>query len=241
MIQHTVFFDLHPGLTPGQRAEFERGLRSLSGIPTLRRFEIGTPAATAERPVIDRSYTWALYTGFDSVSDHDAYQSHPLHQAFLEQFRSFWTRVRVFDVELQSADSAASALCRGIHHVALRASDFERSLAFYRDTLGLRVKVTWGDAPTRAAMLDTGRGGILEIFEQPEAPPAEGNGALLHFALHVASVDTVIAAARAAGLTVTVEPRSITIAATGGHQPYPVRIAFFRGPDGELIELLEER
>jgi len=241
MIQHTVFFDLRDDLTAAQRAEFERGLRSLSGIPSLRRFEFGAPAATGERPVIDRSYAWALYTWFDSVGDHDAYQVHPLHRSFLEQFRSFWTRVRVFDVELKDAESAAPALCRGIHHVALRARDFERSLAFYRDTLGLRVKVAWGDAPARAAMLDTGRGGILEIFEQPDAPPPEENGPLLHFALHVASVDAVIAAARAAGLTVTVEPRSVTIAATGGREPYPVRIAFFRGPDGELVELFEER
>lgn len=241
MIQHTVFFDLRPELTAEQRAEFERGLRSLGGIPSLRRFELGRIAATPERPVVDRAFTWALYTWFNTLADHDAYQAHPLHRAFLEQCRPFWSRVRVFDVELQDAPEADQPLFRGIHHVALRVRDFERSLTFYRDTLGLRLRTIWGEAPARAAMLDTGGGGILELFEQPDRELSRSEGALLHFALHVASLDKAIAAARAAGLDVVEEPRSMNLAAPAGRAPHPMRVAYFRGPDGELVELFEER
>ena len=57
---------------------------------------IGVPAATS-RPVIDRSYTFALVVMFDDLVGHDAYQEHPIHKAFVENFSGHWTKVQIFD------------------------------------------------------------------------------------------------------------------------------------------------
>jgi glyoxylase I family protein len=182
------------------------------------------------------------------VADHDAYQEHPLHRAFLEQNRSRWAHVRVFDAHLLDertaslpvSFSAAQGGIEGFHHVALRSRDFDRSTNFYTGTLGLAVKMAWGAAPARAVMLDAGNGNILEIFERPNSsPPPADEGAILHVALRVASVDAVARTVRAAGMPVTMEPTSVRIATTNGLGPVPVRIAFFKGPDGEVVELFQ--
>ena len=51
------------------------------------------------RPVIEKSYSLALTVLFDTIQDHDAYQVHPLHQGFLKQFGTFWSRVQIYDYE----------------------------------------------------------------------------------------------------------------------------------------------
>ena len=97
MLVHTVFFWLKPELTPAQRAEFRRGVESLSGIKAARQVHVGVPAATAKRPIIDDSYSVALTVIVDDVAGHDAYQVDPLHLAFVEKFKTFWTRVQIYD------------------------------------------------------------------------------------------------------------------------------------------------
>lgn len=123
----------------------------------------------------------------------------------------------------------------GFHHVAIRARDFDRSLGFYCQVLGFAPRITWGQAPGRAVMLDTGSGDYLEIFERPSQTWADSDAAILHFALRTDEPDAVLDRARAAGMTVTMEPKDILI----DSQPHktPVRICFFKGPDGEVIEL----
>lgn len=123
----------------------------------------------------------------------------------------------------------------GFHHVALRAADFEATLRFYQEGLGFVRAYGWGEGDSRAAMLDTGNGDYLEVFaggkSAPGAEPPEG--ALLHFALRTSDVDGAYARALAAGARSQVEPKDITIA---GDPPVPVRLAFVRGLDGEVIE-----
>ncbi|MEX2414936.1 MAG: VOC family protein [Paenibacillaceae bacterium] len=46
-------------------------------------------------------------------------------------------------------------------------------------------------------------------------------------------VDAAIEVARAAGAEITVEPKD---GAFNTNPPTPIRIAFFKGPDGEVIE-----
>ena len=55
------------------------------------------PAATGDRPVIERSYTVGLTVLFKDVAAHDAYQIDPLHQAFLASCRSYWSKVQIYD------------------------------------------------------------------------------------------------------------------------------------------------
>lgn len=131
----------------------------------------------------------------------------------------------------------------GFHHVAIRARDFDASVAFYTDVLGFAPVVAWGEAPGRAMMLDTGDGNYLEVFERPNQPPMpEGvEGAILHFAIRTDDTEAALERARAAAVKVTMETKDVNIANTleGRPTPVPVRIAFFEGPDGELIELFQ--
>lgn len=99
MLVHSVYFWLKADRTGEQIAAFEQGLESLRGIPTAKHLHIGRPAATPERPVIDNSYTFGLAVLFDVLAEHDAYQSDPLHKAFLAQFASYWDRVQIYDFD----------------------------------------------------------------------------------------------------------------------------------------------
>ncbi len=121
----------------------------------------------------------------------------------------------------------------GIHHIALKAKGLEafaELTAFYHDLLGLPIVRTWGSGEDLAMMLDTGAG-MLEIFAN--APDTLGMGALRHIAFAVEDTDACIEAVRAAGYTVTVEPKDIVIPSD---PPYPARIAFCIGPVGEEVE-----
>jgi len=128
----------------------------------------------------------------------------------------------------------------GFHHVAIRARDFDKSVSFYTDVLGFTPKIAWKHKPDRAIMLDTGDGNYLEIFERPDqAPPPKDEGAILHLALRTDDTDAMLEKARAAGCDVTTEPRAVEILDTIAGRPVPVRIAFFKGPDGEVVELFQ--
>ncbi|MEM1097452.1 MAG: VOC family protein [Planctomycetota bacterium] len=134
---------------------------------------------------------------------------------------------------------------QGFHHAAIRAKDFDVSVAFYAEVLGLTPKLAWGPPGNRAIMLDAGKGDYLEIFERPDAPatPHEPEPPLLHVAFRTDALDATLEAVRAAGMEVTMEPKAVDIANTHAHGDLPavvpVRIAFFRGPNGELVELFE--
>jgi hypothetical protein len=99
MLSHIVVFWLKDDLSDAQRSEFRQGLESLKAIEHTRGVYIGTPAGTGDRPVIDSSYSLAVTVLFDKIQDHDAYQIHPLHQAFVRQFGPFWSRVLIYDYE----------------------------------------------------------------------------------------------------------------------------------------------
>jgi hypothetical protein len=97
MLIHSVYFWLKPELTDAQRADFRRGLESLGGIKSVAQIHIGTPAPIPPRPVVDASYSYGLTVVFHDVAGHDVYQVDPLHKAFLESFRSSWTKVQIYD------------------------------------------------------------------------------------------------------------------------------------------------
>ena len=127
-------------------------------------------------------------------------------------------------------------MIKGIHHIALKAKgldNFNKLVEFYRDILGLPVVRTWGTAEDPAMMLDTGAG-LLEIFAN--ANDELGSGALRHMAFEVDNTDACVAAVRAAGYKITMEPTDIVISS---EPPYPARIAFCIGPVGEEVEFFQ--
>ena len=124
------------------------------------------------------------------------------------------------------------------HHVCIKTREWDRTIAFYRDTLGCVEKIAWRAAPQRAVMLDTGDGNYIEVFEDLAYAPAP-NGAVIHFALRTTRLDEVAARVRATGAKITMEPKDVTIATTNAHAPVPIRIFFCEGPSGEVIEFFQ--
>lgn len=94
---HQVYFWLKPGLSNEQIAKFENGVKSLLKIKTIKYGDVGKPAATALRPVIDASYSYSLTVFFDDVAGHDAYQIDPIHEQFLKECKDLWEKVQVYD------------------------------------------------------------------------------------------------------------------------------------------------
>lgn len=130
----------------------------------------------------------------------------------------------------------------GLHHVAIRSKDFDRSVAFYTDVLGFEPAIGWGEKPGRTIMLDAGDGNHLEIFERPgEDWPGGEHGAVLHLAIRTRDVDGDTERVRRAGCQVTTEPCDVELNTTIGPNPVAVRLSFFRGPDGEVVELFANK
>ena len=124
-------------------------------------------------------------------------------------------------------------LIYGIHHIALKCRDydqFEKTVKFYRDTLGIELVRSWGKGDSAGIMLDTGCG-IIEIFAS--GAESSGTGAINHMAFCTKDTDGCIRAVNEAGYKITIEPSDIIIESK---PPYPARIGFCTGPVGETIE-----
>jgi glyoxylase I family protein len=134
------------------------------------------------------------------------------------------------------------------HHVALRATDFDRTLKFYTEGLGFKHHFGFSvhGRIDKAAFLDAGDGRYLEIFGPDSTVQSEGRrrnpgedrteGALLHFCLRVADTETAYARALAAGAESRVAPRTSVLQQD---PPVEVKIAFVTGPEGEVIEFFQ--
>lgn len=125
----------------------------------------------------------------------------------------------------------------GFHHIAIRTTRWDASRHFYMSGLGFVERVQWGEEPARACLLDVGDGNYLEIFEREAGTaPVEGESNLLHWCLRTRSCEEATEKARAAGAEVTVEPKVPDVFTARGLK---TRIAFVKGPDGEVLEFFE--
>ena len=126
----------------------------------------------------------------------------------------------------------------GTHHIAVQTRDWDESLKFYRDLLGMTPVVEFGTPERRILLLDVGDGSHIEIFQPKADTPTPGSAAandpVIHFALTTTDLRGVLERVRAAGCTVTAEPRDITLP-----NGWDITVAFFLGPSGESIELLQ--
>lgn len=124
---------------------------------------------------------------------------------------------------------------RGIHHVAIICSDFDRSRRFYSQTLGLPIvrEVYRAERKSHKCDLALPDGTQLELFSFPDPPPRpsypEARG-LRHLALVVS--DLAAEVARLEGLGSSVEPIRID-------EHTGKRFTFLADPDGLPIELYE--
>ena len=96
MLAHHVLFWLKSDISIEQKMFFHEGLKTLEKIETIKSIYIGNPAPI-ERAVVDVSYTFSLLLIFENVAGHDVYQVHPLHKAFLDEFRILFEKVIIYD------------------------------------------------------------------------------------------------------------------------------------------------
>lgn len=97
MLVHSVYFWLKPGLTDAQRASFRLGVETLKAIRCVEAVFVGSPAPVPDRPVVDKSFDVALTVVCKDVAAHDAYQTDPIHLAFVEAFKPFFARLQIYD------------------------------------------------------------------------------------------------------------------------------------------------
>jgi catechol 2,3-dioxygenase-like lactoylglutathione lyase family enzyme len=122
---------------------------------------------------------------------------------------------------------------RGLHHVTAICRDLEQTIAFYRDTLGLRIV---RDAPSdddpdaRHVWFDGGDGTFVSFMEYATMPEGVvGIGSTHHFALRVDTVDEQAAwrdYLRERGVACT------DVLDRGGFHSI-----YVRDPDGHVIEI----
>lgn len=123
-----------------------------------------------------------------------------------------------------------------LDHVAVTVLDMERSVRFYRDLLGFDVlgQLLLDEGTFKIVYLRSGGAHVeLFAFRDHDAEAAVGVpdtvGGFKHVAFQTDDVDGIAARLQAAGVAFTLDP----LDAAGG-----VRLAFFRDPDGNLLELV---
>ncbi|MBI3128335.1 MAG: VOC family protein [Candidatus Tectomicrobia bacterium] len=141
-------------------------------------------------------------------------------------------------------------MIENIHHACICVRDMERSLALYQGVLGMeKVQDTYFEGPMidrllelqgarfRIVHLKVG-GDILELmqFERPAGEDkARGHRVndrgLTHFCFTVKDTEEVFRRLKAEGLAFTCDPVTT---------PTGRKVAYFRDPDGILVEILQE-
>lgn len=114
-------------------------------------------------------------------------------------------------------------------HIGIMVKDIERSIKFYGEVLGLELIERQSFNGLELAFFRVGDTEIELI--QGGSGYSESDAVVNHVAFRVEDIDAALDKLREHGVTlIDQEPREIW---TG------CRIAFFRGPDGEKLELFE--
>ncbi|MCG8311298.1 MAG: Dabb family protein [Cytophagales bacterium] len=101
MLQHNVYFWFKEGVSEKDKKGFENGLKKFLGaVKEVQEYEIGIPAGTPDREVVDKSFGYSIFVRFKNVDDHNVYQKHTAHDEFINNFSGLWARVLVMDSEI---------------------------------------------------------------------------------------------------------------------------------------------
>ncbi len=104
-LAHIVYFTLADSSPAKIESLVTACHKYLSDHPGVLHFSVGTLNPDLSRPVNDRDYHVSIHVIFDSRDAHDAYQIAARHVQFIEEQKSNWAKVRVFDSDLHAAAS----------------------------------------------------------------------------------------------------------------------------------------
>lgn len=127
-------------------------------------------------------------------------------------------------------------LLKGLHHIAIICSDYQKSKHFYTEVLGFQIQQEVYRKDRESHKLDLSLNGVyvIELFSFPKPKPRptmpEATG-LRHIAFEVSDIDKTIQHIKSFGIKV--EP--IRIDEFTGKQ-----FTFFRDPDDLPIELYQQ-
>ena len=142
-----------------------------------------------------------------------------------------WAALRA--QHLKPADRRPPSAARGVHHVALLSRDVERTIAFYQDLLEFPLTELFENRDYQGSthfFFDIGNGNLLAFFDFPGldlGDYAEVLGGLHHLAISVEPE-------RWEHLRAKLEAAGVVTQGLSGSSLY------FRGPDGERLEIIKD-
>jgi hypothetical protein len=103
MVAHIVMFRPKANITPSDRQEmFDAMLAAANGIPSVRRFQIGTRVKhhTQYEQMMAADYPYAAVIEFDDLAGLQRYLQHPKHQKLGGLFYQLLEAGLVYDYEM---------------------------------------------------------------------------------------------------------------------------------------------
>lgn len=93
MLKHVVFMKFKEGVTDAEIEDLARGLGGLPAkIPEIKEYAFGRDLLHTER-----SYDFALVSGFDNLDAMKRYQVHPEHQRVVEKVKKLSQNILAVD------------------------------------------------------------------------------------------------------------------------------------------------
>ena len=100
MVAHIVLFRPKPDISPTDRqAMFDALEAAATGIPSVRRFQIGTRVTHGPQyeQLMTEDYPYAAVIEFDDLAGLQSYLQHPRHQALGELFHRLLEKALAYD------------------------------------------------------------------------------------------------------------------------------------------------
>lgn len=97
MISHDVYFSLKDNSPAAKQKLVDACKKYLTGHEGEVFYSAGTLVGSLKREVNDLDFDVALHIVFKDLAAHDKYQDAPRHQQFIDENKSNWKKVRVFD------------------------------------------------------------------------------------------------------------------------------------------------
>ena len=116
-----------------------------------------------------------------------------------------------------------------IGQIAMNATDIPRAVAFYRDTLGMRLLF---EAPPKMAFFDCA--GVRLMLSLPETPEYDHPGSVLYF--RVDDIEQAYAQLKERGVAFQGKPH--LIARMPDHELW---MTFFKDSEGNILALMAEK